>query len=86
MTTAHVAANSEQSYGYQIWKRDFACGDSTVEGWYFSGNGGNKVVAIRELDLALVITATLYGTRGMHEQTTKLLEDEILAAQPECGV
>ena len=86
MTTPHVEANSQQSYGYQIWKRDFACGAEAVEGWYMSGNGGNKIIAIDQLQMAIVVTSTLYSTRGMHEQTTKLVEDEILAHQPECSV
>jgi len=45
-----------------------------------SGNGGNKVVAIPSLDMAVVITSTNYNTRGMHEQTEKVLTDYILAA------
>jgi hypothetical protein len=32
------------------------------------------------LDLAVVITSTNFNTRGMHEQTDKLLTDYILAA------
>ena len=45
-----------------------------------SGNGGNKVVVIPQLDLVAVITSTNYGTRGMHEQTEKILTDYILAS------
>ncbi len=45
-----------------------------------SGNGGNKVLGFPGLDLAVVITSTNYNTRGMHEQTEKMLTDYILAA------
>ncbi len=45
-----------------------------------SGNGGNKVVVFPHLDLVVVITSTNYNTRGMHEQTDRLLSDFILAA------
>ena len=84
MLTKHVAANERQHYGYQIWHEDFACGKRTVSGWYLSGNGGNKVAIIDELDLTAVVTATLYGTRGMHQQSTDILEQHILAGLPAC--
>ena len=45
-----------------------------------NGNGGNKVLVFPGLDLAVVITSTNFNTRGMHEQTEKLLTDYILAA------
>ena len=45
-----------------------------------SGNGGNKVVAIPALDMPVAISSTNYGTRGMHEQTEKILTDYVLAA------
>jgi hypothetical protein len=45
-----------------------------------SGNGGNKVAVFPALDMAVVITCTNFNTRGMHEQTDKLLTDYILAA------
>lgn len=85
MLTAHVNANSEQDYGYQWWRREFTCGVGTVDGWYMSGNGGNKVAVIDALDLTIVVTARLYGTRGMHEQSTALIEDFVLAAAAGCA-
>lgn len=84
MTSVHVKANEEQDYGYQWWRRDFACGDETVSGWYMAGNGGNKIAVFKDLDLTVVVTARLYGTSGMHQQSTDIIEDYILAAQPEC--
>ena len=44
------------------------------------GNRGNKVAVFPELDLVVVITSTNYNTRGMHEQTDRLLTDFILAS------
>jgi len=45
-----------------------------------SGNGGNKILAFPTLDMAVVITSTNYNSKGMHEQTEKLLTDYILAS------
>ena len=85
MLYPHVSANADQNYGYQWWHRNFACGDDTVSGWYMAGNGGNKIVVIAELDLTLVITATLYSTNGMHQQTTDIVEDYLLQERPGCS-
>ena len=41
---------------------------------------GTRVAVFPGLDLTVVITSTNYGTRGMHEQTEKLLTDYILPA------
>ena len=85
MRTVHVTANDEQDYGYQMWRGEFACGDGTIGGWYMSGNGGNKVVVIDELDLTVVVTARLYGTRGMHQQSQDILDNFVLAEHPACA-
>jgi hypothetical protein len=47
--------------------------------YIMSGNGGNKVAVFPELDLAVAITSTNYNTRGMHQQTDKILNEYVLA-------
>ena len=84
MTTRHRRVNATQHYGYQWWHESYPCGERDLNVWLMSGNGGNKVAVVRELDMVAVITATAYGTRGMHEQTARLLRDALLANQPEC--
>jgi CubicO group peptidase (beta-lactamase class C family) len=78
--TVHKNANQEQDYGYLFWRRDYhtACGDA--EGWYMAGNGGNVVVMFRELNAAIIVTRTRYNTRGMHQETTRLIEEYALPA------
>ena len=70
----------DQSYGYLFWYRDYKTPCGTTPGWYMSGNGGNAIVILRELDAVAVITRTNYNTRGMHQQTTRLIEEQILPA------
>lgn len=81
-TAAHVQANETDTYGYLWWRRDFVSGDRTYPAFYMAGNGGNKVVVVPSEKLVAVLTSTLYNTRGMHQQTDKLLTDYILAALP----
>jgi hypothetical protein len=62
------------------WLKSFKSEQKNYPAFYMSGNGGNKVVAIPTLDMVVVITSTNYNTRGMHEQTDKILTDYVLAA------
>jgi CubicO group peptidase (beta-lactamase class C family) len=81
-TAAHAQANEHNTYGYLWWRRDFTAGGRSFPAFYMSGNGGNKVVVVPSGRLVAVITSTFYNSRGMHEQTDKLLTDHILAALP----
>jgi len=77
-TTPHARISDHQEYGYLWWLQSFGGHPS----YMMSGNGGNKVVVVPDLDLAAVITSTNYSTRGMHEQTDKIMSDIVAAAQP----
>ena len=79
-TAPHAQIDDSTEYGYLWWLKSFKSGDKSYPAFFMTGNGGNKVVAIPSLDLVAVITSTNYNTRGMHEQTEKLLTDYILAA------
>jgi CubicO group peptidase (beta-lactamase class C family) len=80
--TAHRRTAFEQDYGYLFWGRSFRprCGgtERRIDGWMMSGNGGNAVVILAELDAVIVVTRTSYNTRGMHDQTARLIEEQIL--------
>ena len=79
-TEPHAQIDETTDYGYLWWLKSFKSGEKSYPAWYMSGNGGNKVVAIPALDMVVVITSTNYNTRGMHEQTDKILTDYVLAA------
>ena len=79
-TTAHAQIDETTNYGYLWWLKSFGPAQQAHAAFFMTGNGGNKVVAIPDLDLAVVITSTNYNTRGMHEQTEKILDDYVLAA------
>jgi len=79
-TQPHVRIDDEMDYGYLWWLKSFRSGGKSYPAFYMNGNGGNKVFAFPGLDMAVVLTSTNYNTRGMHEQTERLLTDYILAA------
>jgi CubicO group peptidase (beta-lactamase class C family) len=79
-TRPHAKIDEETEYGYLWWLKSFKSGQKSYQAFFMSGNGGNKIVVFPELKLVAVITSTNYNTRGMHEQTEKLLTDYILAA------
>jgi len=77
-TRPHVRIDDDTEYGYLWWLRTFTAREKKFAAYYMSGNGGNKIAAFPELNMAVVITTTNYNTRGMHDQTDKLLSDYIL--------
>jgi CubicO group peptidase (beta-lactamase class C family) len=76
----HAQIDDVTEYGYLWWLKSFKSGEKSYPAFFMSGNGGNKVIAIPSLDMAVVITTTNYNTHGMHEQTEKMLTDYVLAA------
>ncbi len=79
-TQPHARIDEATEYGYLWWLKSFKSGEKSYPAFFMTGNGGNKVVAIPALDMAVVITSTNYNTHGMHEQTDKILTDYVLAA------
>ena len=73
-----VRIDEATEYGYLWWLKAF--GPKKIPAFWMSGNGGNKVMGFPSLDLTVVITSTNYATRGMHEQTEKLVVEYILPA------
>jgi CubicO group peptidase (beta-lactamase class C family) len=79
-TRPHARIDETTEYGFLWWLKSFQSGGRTYSAFFMSGNGGNKVVVVPQLDLAVVITSSNYNTQGMHQQTEKILTDYILAA------
>jgi len=79
-TEPHAQIDDNTEYGYLWWLKTFKSGGQGYPAFFMNGNGGNKVAVFPALDMAVAITSTNYNTRGMHEQTDKLLTDYILPA------
>ncbi len=80
VTSPVVVANPFQDYGYQFWRRTWQTGCGPLSAPYMSGNGGNNVLILPELDAVVVLTRQHYSRRGMHQQSTRLTENYVLRA------
>jgi hypothetical protein len=76
--TVHRHAFEDMDYGYLFWHRVYKTPCGTASGWLMSGNGGNAIVIFADLAAVVVVTRTNYGTKGMHQQTTRIIEEQIL--------
>ncbi len=79
-TRPHVQIDERTEYGYLWWLHDFKTTSRSFPAYYMSGNGGNKIAVFPASDMVVVITSTNYNTRGMHEQTERMLTEYILPA------
>ncbi|HEX7670919.1 MAG TPA: serine hydrolase [Polyangiaceae bacterium] len=79
----HARIDDKTEYGYLIWLRSYGPKGKEHAVAYLSGNGGNKIAIVPDLDLVAVLTSTNYGTKGMHEQTDRLLGEYVIAAAVE---
>ncbi len=82
MLTVRAQARDDADYGYQIWRFRFTYGGREQPAWAMSGNGGNYVFIVPELDLVAVITSSAYNQRFAHPQSQGIFRDVVLAALP----
>ena len=73
-------ATPADAYGYLWWIRNYRTANRTYTAFYMSGNGGNKVVLLPEIDAVVVILSTFYNQRTMHQQTNDIIEQHVLPA------
>jgi CubicO group peptidase (beta-lactamase class C family) len=77
----HARIDARTEYGYLWWLKTFTAPDGRAfRAAYMSGNGGNKVLFFPDLALDLVITTTNYNTRGMHDQTDRMVSEHVLGS------
>lgn len=79
-TRPHAEADDSSDYGYLWWLKRFVAAERPFASFSMLGNGGNKVCVFPDLRLVAVIASTNFNTRGMHEQTDRLLTEYILPA------
>jgi CubicO group peptidase (beta-lactamase class C family) len=65
-------------YGYQWWTR--AAGNPSFNHYFASGNGGQKIFVLPNLDMVVVFTGSHYGSYIGHRQATDLFNRYITPA------
>ena len=79
-TSPKAQVDEETEYGYFWWLKNFGPENQRSHAYCMLGNGGNKVCVFPALDTVVVITSTNYNTRGMHEQTDRILSDYVISS------
>lgn len=78
-TTPKVNARPGTDYGYLLWLNPYGK-EKKYPSFAMAGNGGQKVLAIPELDLSVVITTTNYGNHNAHAYTDSIMNEYIVPA------
>ena len=77
MTPAGQHADDE--YGYQWWIRTWNTDSGAYLTQYASGNGGQSILLVADLDLVVVSTGGSFGSAEMNK-TFELVERDALPA------
>ncbi len=78
-TRPQAQVQEGMEYGYLFWLRNFGKGPG-YPAYCMAGNGGQKILALPELEACVVITTTNYGNRNAHNYTDELLNEYIVPA------
>jgi CubicO group peptidase (beta-lactamase class C family) len=80
--TDRVQAREGVEYGYLWWHFHFPAKGRDRDVWAASGNGGNYVFVMPEMELVTVITSTAYNKSFAHPQSNEIYRDFVLKALP----
>lgn len=80
MTNYFSETPDQTPYGYLFWNKVFAVEDKVYETFQCIGNGGNKVIIVKDQPLVIVITATAYNQPYSHSQVDQMIQNYILPA------
>jgi len=78
-TTPKATVRTGTDYGYFFWLTSYGKKE-LYKSYYMSGNGGQKILALPELDVTVVITTTNYGNRNAHNYTDEIMNEFIVPA------
>ncbi|SDG55097.1 serine hydrolase domain-containing protein [Epilithonimonas hungarica] len=77
--TNYFADNKEsEGYGYLFWRKVYKVGNKNFESYQSSGNGGNKIIILKDIPVVIVITAKAYNRPYAHSQADKIVQEYLL--------
>ncbi|MEO1244138.1 MAG: serine hydrolase [Pseudomonadota bacterium] len=77
----HASLNGPDDYGYAWWRQSYEVNGRNVETYYASGNGGQLLFVVPELELVALIQAGNYSDgRTRNEFRDRFMRDAILPA------
>lgn len=80
--TNRVQVREGVEYGYLWWHFHFPAKGRDRDVWAASGNGGNYIFLLPDLELVVVITSTAYNKSFAHSQSQEIYRDSVLKALP----
>ena len=66
-------------YGYQWWWLDIRSEGQSLDCYFASGNGGNKIYVLPSLDMVVGMASSAYGRPYMHSRSHEILQRVIRA-------
>jgi CubicO group peptidase (beta-lactamase class C family) len=84
-TQTHIAdhTHGDRKYGYLIWINDYVYKGRKIEAFFLAGNGGQIVMGVPELDLAMAFFGGSYGDKGTYLAQDNFVPNFILPAVEE---
>ncbi len=70
----------EGNYGYLFWQKDYIVNEQKHEAYLCNGNGGNKIIIFKALDLVMVITTNAFNMPYAHTQIDKIIAQYLIPA------
>lgn len=78
---SHASLNVNDDYGYGWWRQSYEVQGRSIETYYASGNGGQLLFVVPELDLVVQINAGNYGDgRTRNQFRDQFMKESILPA------
>lgn len=80
-TEKQIETGDDGDYGYLWWIKKYRFKNRVVNGFEASGNGGNKITVVPELNMVIILTGSAYGSEYVEgEQAKTIIEDYVLAS------